>query len=223
MQVVSQVNGASQKFRNLIAERQSHQVTVAPSFDLDEELDRYLAELTINKVTLDSNPLEWWKVHQYQFPTLALAAREALALQATSVQSERLFSKIGLLYQNKLRNRLSGESAERSALIACADMSDIARKLSCEKIRSVSLRQEGEELKEDEIDGEDDEEEKEEEEEEEEMGEREDNGDDFDDQSNGMDDGTDYGEDLYSNDSPNIGTPDSGEHESDPDDFFHSL
>lgn len=147
------INGASNKFKRLIAERDSQLSAPIPSVDLEDELERYLAELTLNKVRMDANPMDWWKAHQFVFPNLALAAREALALQATSVQSERLFSKIGLLYQNKLRNRLQGESAQRCALIACADMSDIARQLSCQRIPSASLRNEGEALQDDEIDG----------------------------------------------------------------------
>ncbi|KAF8381118.1 hypothetical protein PRIPAC_70260 [Pristionchus pacificus] len=100
------VNGASNKFKRLIAERDTQQSPSLHSSDLNDELERYTAELTLNKVRMDANPMDWWRAHQFVFPALALAAREALALQATSVQSERLFSKIGLLYQNKLRNRL---------------------------------------------------------------------------------------------------------------------
>lgn len=56
------------------------------------------------------------------------------------------------------------ENTQRCALIACADMSDVARKLSCERIPAASLRKEEEELNEDEIDGDNEEEEEENEE-----------------------------------------------------------
>lgn len=197
-------------------------------------MDRYYADLTINRVHLDANPLEWWRSHQYLFPNLALAAREALALQATSVQSERLFSKIGLLYQNKLRNRLLGESAERSALIACGNMIDVARKLSCEKIPAASLRKEGEELNEDEEDGEDRENEEEEEEEGEEGMEantRELEDDEIDYtmmnqmRNDGFDEGNEFYWDNYPTNPPSTDSPQSDNTESvdSDDDFLRTI
>lgn len=39
-----------------------------------------------------SDPLEWWKNHESQFPILASLARLYLAIQATSAPSERQFS-----------------------------------------------------------------------------------------------------------------------------------
>ena len=57
----------------------------------------------------EHNILKWWKDNQSQFPTLAKMARDYLAMQASSVPSERGFSKSGLTVSN-LRNRLNPET-----------------------------------------------------------------------------------------------------------------
>ena len=44
------------------------------------------------KVDLETNPLEWWKLHDKQFPLLSELARHYLCICATSVPSERVFS-----------------------------------------------------------------------------------------------------------------------------------
>ena len=66
----------------------------------DDELERYLAS------KCDSKPLDWWKNNEKNFPRIAVIAKQVLAVPATSVPSERIFSAAGLLV-NKLRNRLS--------------------------------------------------------------------------------------------------------------------
>ena len=38
------------------------------------------------------NPLEWWKVHEATFPTLAKLAKKYLCICTSSVSSERAFS-----------------------------------------------------------------------------------------------------------------------------------
>ena len=43
------------------------------------------------------NVLNWWKTHAYQFPNVATMARSILAIPASSVPSERVFSKAGEL------------------------------------------------------------------------------------------------------------------------------
>lgn len=63
-------------------------------------------------ISLDSNPLEWWQKHEQIYPTLAKIARRFLGVVATSVPSERLFSKSGNMVTEK-RNRLSGEKLEK--------------------------------------------------------------------------------------------------------------
>jgi len=61
--------------------------------------------------------LDWWKTHEKTFPTLSLLAKKILSA-ATSVPSERLFSKCGELVTKK-RSRLSVSTVrERDYLFA---------------------------------------------------------------------------------------------------------
>lgn len=78
-------------------------------------------EITLvrNKVTLEmvhyqgepmisttQSPLEWWRSKQYAYPTLARLAKVRLAVQATSVAAERVFSTAGDIVNEK-RSRLA--------------------------------------------------------------------------------------------------------------------
>lgn len=69
----------------------------------DDELKLYLAERSV-----DADPLEWWKKNEYRFPRVAYLAKCILAVPATSVPSERIFSSAGLVL-SKLRNRLTSD------------------------------------------------------------------------------------------------------------------
>ena len=55
-----------------------------------------------------SDPLLWWKTHETAFPHLAKLARKYLCVPATSVLSERVFSKGGNIV-DPLRSRLAPE------------------------------------------------------------------------------------------------------------------
>ncbi|GES76810.1 zinc finger BED domain-containing protein 1-like [Rhizophagus clarus] len=69
--------------------------------DSSEEIDKYLK---INEKCKETNPLEWWKLHEKRFPTLATIARKYLGIRAISVPSERLFSDVGNNITNKRIN-----------------------------------------------------------------------------------------------------------------------
>jgi hypothetical protein len=73
------------------------------------DFDGYLAApVAVND---DTEVLDWWKHHQFSYPGTATVARQFLAIPATSVASERLFSATGRLI-SKLRSRLLPETAE---------------------------------------------------------------------------------------------------------------
>lgn len=48
----------------------------------------------------------WLSLHSVSFPSLEQLFRRFHCVPATSVASERVFSKVGLITANKLRNRL---------------------------------------------------------------------------------------------------------------------
>ena len=52
-----------------------------------------------------TNPLDWWRIKEQQFPLLAKLAIQLLAKPTTSAPSERVFSTAGLTI-SKLRSRL---------------------------------------------------------------------------------------------------------------------
>ncbi|CAG8785115.1 16089_t:CDS:1, partial [Dentiscutata erythropus] len=60
---------------------------------ISDEVARYLA---LPKVSPNRNVLEWWKGHVNVLPVLSRLAMKYLAIPATSVPSERLFSDAGL-------------------------------------------------------------------------------------------------------------------------------
>ena len=60
-------------------------------------------------LTVDNDPLGWWRTRMQEYPTLVRLARKYLCVPATSTQAERVFSWMGWLL-NKRRLNLSGES-----------------------------------------------------------------------------------------------------------------
>jgi len=55
-------------------------------------VDQYVAQLTINRT---SCPMCWWAQHKPSYPILSSVAQTMLCMPATSVSSERVFSKAG--------------------------------------------------------------------------------------------------------------------------------
>ncbi|KAL3099704.1 hypothetical protein niasHS_003159 [Heterodera schachtii] len=86
--------------------------------DLKARLQLQLATFkAIGRPFVDTDIFEWWASNGLQFPDLVVLARIVHSVPATSVSSERLFSKAGLIYSNTLRNRLSGELVEKILII----------------------------------------------------------------------------------------------------------
>lgn len=77
--------------------------------------DRIQSELSLCKTRapapLQSNPLEWWKVHQSNYPFLSRMAKYYLGIPATSVPSERVFSAAGEIVCAQ-RASLSGDNID---------------------------------------------------------------------------------------------------------------
>jgi hypothetical protein len=76
-----------------------------------DELDRYLLlEFDKNKQTTE--PLQFWKNHQTQFPFLSKYARSILSIPATTTNVEREFSTAGWVL-NERRTKLKPEAVDK--------------------------------------------------------------------------------------------------------------
>ncbi len=69
---------------------------------MESELNAYTR---VQEVSLDTDPLMWWKQHVQEFPRLARMARQCLVVAATSASPDRLFSSVGLV-KSDLRGSL---------------------------------------------------------------------------------------------------------------------
>lgn len=68
----------------------------------NDELQRYLS-LQIEKSTLTSNPMDFWR-QQTSFPFLSKLARSIHSIPATSANVERQFSAAGLVFNQRRTN-----------------------------------------------------------------------------------------------------------------------
>ena len=91
----------------ILEEFQSEAQSVSTT-SADVQVQTYLSEQTIPR---KSNPLDYWKTHATQFPSLAAVATKFLCAPCTSVDSERLFSAVSNILDEK-RNRLSPDKVE---------------------------------------------------------------------------------------------------------------
>lgn len=53
--------------------------------------------IEFSKVPYEQDPLKWWSLNCTTYPFLSVLAKKYLTVQATSVASERVFSKGGLV------------------------------------------------------------------------------------------------------------------------------
>lgn len=83
---------------------------VGPSDKHEEsEVSAYLREYVS---TDDKDPISWWKQNFTKYPRLTVLVRHYLAIPATSVPSERIFSSAGFIL-TKLRNKLSSSCVDQ--------------------------------------------------------------------------------------------------------------
>lgn len=98
-------------------------------FDSEEEeeteLQKYLHEKCAPEKT---DILEWWRDHESSYPVLAKMARDKLAIMATSVPVERLFSNAGLIDVPK-RGSLKDETFKSLLLINMWSKSEVAKEI----------------------------------------------------------------------------------------------
>jgi hAT family C-terminal dimerisation region len=82
---------------------------------IDDEWAAYKA-YKVQAASSEETPLDWWRVHERMFPAVALAAKYLLSFPATSVASERVFSKAGRTV-TKRRARMTGRTAEKYVVL----------------------------------------------------------------------------------------------------------
>ncbi len=76
--------------------------------DIKEEVASYLAA---SGITVDGDPLTWWKSNECKYPHIAKMARCYLAVPGSSVPSERVFSTTGDIVTAK-RSTLSPDNVD---------------------------------------------------------------------------------------------------------------
>ena len=95
--------------------------SVEDSDPVQDEVEDYFKQLQQPR---DSSPLEWWKVNQCRFPTLAGLARKYLVITATSTPAEQVFSVAGLIV-SRLRDSLTPEHVDMLVFLNKVKSSEI--------------------------------------------------------------------------------------------------
>lgn len=81
---------------------------------MGEEFDKYCAESCEPE---QSNPFLWWAGNKTKYPNVAAVSRQYLSVPATSVASERIFSKCGLICSER-RAALTPEHVEQLVFLS---------------------------------------------------------------------------------------------------------
>ena len=82
-----------------------------------KQIDTFKTLAAKDPALFDDNPLIWWKRYKSTLPDLAILVRSYLAIQATSVASERLFSRAGYIV-SKLRTSLKSDNMTMLTFLA---------------------------------------------------------------------------------------------------------
>jgi len=86
---------------------------VTLSDNVQNELNLYIAAKPISHTACATT---WWAANSGTYPNIAAVVRQLLAVPATSVASEQLFSKDGDVITKK-RNRLESSKADKIILL----------------------------------------------------------------------------------------------------------
>lgn len=89
-------------------DRRMSSVIVTPTSSAIMEVRQYLEEAYISRL---DDPLMWWRGRTSVYPRLSHLARKKFCVVATSVPSERVFSKSGQLISER-RSRLSAKNVQ---------------------------------------------------------------------------------------------------------------
>jgi hypothetical protein len=81
-----------------------HRQQLGPKQELEDHIAEERLPLTNGREHTD--PLQWWKNNQVQYKHIAAISKQYLGIQASSVSSERFFSKANRLIEER-RARLS--------------------------------------------------------------------------------------------------------------------
>lgn len=97
-----------------IASRQDQTVPQSGRQSIELELNKYIQTVEADGET---NPLEWWRQHEANFPRVANLAKKYLCIQATSSSSERAFSTSGNIITCR-RSTLRPERVDQLVFLA---------------------------------------------------------------------------------------------------------
>lgn len=97
----------------LLAEKELRKRGSSSSNDLPDEISLFLSTPV---ASLDTNPIRLWLDMEPTYPKLFKIAIKYLTIMATSVPSERLFSKAGQIMTSR-RNRLSGSRLHKQLFL----------------------------------------------------------------------------------------------------------
>jgi len=90
--VVNNIGKENSIWQEFDAEVENVIQSLNPTATIIVEVDKYLQEPPVPRT---QDPLKWWNNNRQIYPTLFIMMKKRLCIQATSVPSERVFSKSG--------------------------------------------------------------------------------------------------------------------------------
>lgn len=112
-------NGVFWAYRDILIQKCKRHISFnSTNNEIPDEFRYYLNQIPIN---ITECPLKYWQSHSYS--PLAKLAKRYLTIIATSVPSERLFSRAGNIINN-LRNRLTGQHLQQLLFLNSLSIED---------------------------------------------------------------------------------------------------